>query len=190
MKNYPKNRKHCGYAKCNICGNTFNARGIGTHRREAHGIVKTLINYGNDRVITTVNDSVITTVNDNITAVNDNCVTTISSSIKEPTSNNLPSYQKVPNTKGKNIAEYKRPDETQLYTDNDLWILYGRFRMLLYSQQYPPHIMKERLVQDFMNRFDCKFFDVERANTHICSDKTFAENPGLASKYASLTYSR
>ncbi len=180
MAKYPKNRKHSGYAKCDICGKTFIARGMGTHRREAHEmVVKSLINNSNFNLITAVND--------NITVVNDNSVGKIRSLIKEPSSFKPISYLKISKIVDKDLTEYKHQKKTHLYSDTDLWILYGRFRMLMWSQQYPPHIMKERLIQDFERRFECKFYDVKQANTHICPDKTFAENPSLASKYASLT---
>jgi hypothetical protein len=183
MGKYPKNRKHSGYAKCNICGKTFIARGMGTHRREAHKmVVKSSTNNSNFNLITAVND--------NITVVKDSSVSTTRSLIKEPSLFKPISKHESSKTKDEDLTEHKPHIKTHLYNDTDLWILYGRLRMLLWSQKYPPHIMKERLIQDFEQRFECEFYDVEQTNTHICPDKTFAENPDLASKYASLTYSR
>jgi hypothetical protein len=183
MKNYPKKRKHCGYTKCNICGKIFIARGIGTHRREAHKmVVKSFANNSNF--------SLITVVNDNITVVNDSSVSVVRSFIKEPSLFKPTSNHKISKTIDKDQMEDNYNKETHLYNETDLSILYGRLRMLLYSQHYPPHIMKERLIQDFEQRFDCKFYEVEHSNARASFNKIFAENSNLASEYAGLTYSR
>jgi hypothetical protein len=45
MGTYPKNRKPSGFSNCPYCGESFRARGLGTHIREAHKMkIETVVN--------------------------------------------------------------------------------------------------------------------------------------------------
>jgi hypothetical protein len=96
----------------------------------------------------------------------------------------------LPETLKEIPSDCNQPQSLRLYTDLDLWILYGRIRLVFYSQFYPPPIMKSRLIQDFENRFECKFDDAKELNPHIHPEKRFSENPDLSSKYAAMPYTR
>ncbi|HUX95483.1 MAG TPA: hypothetical protein VMV47_07100 [Bacteroidales bacterium] len=181
MKNYPKNRKPSGYAICSICGKRFVARGLGTHKREAHKMVIRKVNYYSKK-------TPITTVNGKPTIVN---VTRIhrDKSFK-PLSNNPKAEQLLSETFENKGTSCNQIRKTRLYTETDLWILYGRISLVFYSSFYPPHIMKWRLIKDFEDRFKCNFDDVKKANPHICPDKEFAKDRDLRYKLTAMKYSR
>lgn len=181
MKKYPKNRKSSGYAICDICGKRFVARGLGTHKREAHKMAISKVDYYRKK-------SPITTVNENTIDVNEN------SSNPERSCNTLLAKAKSAksllvtfNNKGTSCNQIQK---TRLYTEMDLWILYGSLRLVFYSSFYPPHIMKWRLIKDFEDRFKCNFDDVKKDNTHICPDKEFTKDHDLQFKLAAMKYSR
>jgi len=181
MKKYPKNRKPSGYALCDICGKRFVARGLGTHKREAHKMIIRKVDYYSKKIP-------ITTVNEKPTLVN---VTRIhrDKSFK-PLSNN-PKAEKLftENLENKGTS-CNQIQKTRLYTEMDLWIIYGKISLVFYSSFYPPHVMKLRLVKDFEDRFKCSYDDVKKANPHICPDKEFATDRDLKFKLASMKYSR
>jgi hypothetical protein len=181
MKKYPKHRKTCGYTTCDICGKRFIARGIGTHRREAHKMIVRKLNYYSKNTF-------ITTVSCAKTS-EDDCSWIPSKNSK--LLSNEPSSDKIfPETLKNRLSDCNKPQSLRLYTDLDLWIIYGRIRLIFYSQFYPPHIMKSRLIQNFEDKFECKFDDAKELNPHINPEKKFSENPDLSSKYAAMKYSR
>ena len=98
---------------------------------------------------------------------------------------------------GKDLAECKRPDGKHFYTDNDLRILYS---LLLFTIRTEPKLITVlatgpyddsntigKLIQDFERRFECKFWDVKKANPHIHFNQ---ENMDLTDKLPNLNYSR
>lgn len=181
MKKYPKNRKPSGYAICNICGKRFVARGLGTHKREAHKMVITMVdNYSKNTPITTVNEKP--------TIVNLTRIHRVNSF--KPVSKNHIDEKLLLETLQNDGTSCNQIQETRLYTDTDLWILNGRISLVFYSQSYPPHIMKWRLIKDFEDKFKCNFDDVKKANPNICPDKEFAKDRDLRYKLASMKYSR
>jgi len=180
MRKYPKNRKPCGYAICEICGRMFIARGLGTHKREAHKIVVRNVDYySNNATITRVTGK---PTHKNESHKNDEILPKTVSC--EVISELLPSenFDRRPTC--------NRGEQTRLYTDHDLWILFGRMRLVFYSSYYPPDIMRYRLIEDFEERFECDFNEVKRANPHICPDKEFAKGHDLAFELAGMEYSR
>jgi hypothetical protein len=185
MKKYPKNRKSSGYAICGLCGKRFVARGLGTHKREAHKMVIRKVDfYSNKTPFTTVNDKPINTVN--INPIDEN---------KKRLNYGRP-YDTLPTevNSDKTFTDKglvcNQAQKACLYSEIDLWILYGRISVVFYSSFYPPHIMKSRLIKDFEDRFKCNFDNVKKANPHICPEKEFAKNHDLKFKFAGMKYSR
>lgn len=201
MRNYPKKRKHCGYAKCNIYGKTFIARGIGTHIREAHNmVVKVVVRnsnyYSKNNLITAVNDyftaekDYFTGGDGYLTTVNVNNAATVGTVAKNTTTFYPTSNHEISEISDKDLKGCNQTDIIRLYTDTDLWIFYGRCRFLLYSHKYLPHEIKRYLIQDFENRFKCTPDEAIADNPHICPKKAFAENPDLPLKYGIMEYSK
>ncbi|HKJ81774.1 MAG TPA: hypothetical protein VJ954_07105, partial [Ignavibacteriaceae bacterium] len=158
MKKYPKNRKPSGYSICNICGKPFKARGLGTHKREAHKMVVRMVDYYS-------NDTNITTVNEKLTLLHGTSV--YQKKTLKQLSKNYKAEQYQEETLPIKETSSNQVKKTRLYTDMDIWILYARRSLVFYSMHYPPHIMKWRLIKDFEDRFKCNFDDVEKDNPRI-----------------------
>jgi hypothetical protein len=183
MGKYPEHRKSSGYRKCDICGKTFIARGIGTHIREAHKM----------EINTVVKPSITNYSNDSITPV-------IGSS-KNLQPKTIPvkamQTQEFSKVNGKELMEMKRSDGPHSYTDKDLQILLARISQVELNTYtgnligwWDNYRITRELIQDFERRFECKFDDAKRANLNINSGQTNSEIRQLISKYASLKYSR
>lgn len=170
-----------GYRKCDICGESMPARGIGTHRRQVHGlVVKTVVR-------TKVNDLSTKVINSSdhlTTKVADLSNNTIQSELESVT--------------GKDLSECKRPDGKHFYTDQDLRILTAKLIIQTYHPGSEVALFNQfgfmDLIADFERRFECRFDDVRKANSHgkisIEMGTTMPEHHVFAEKYGSLKYSR
>jgi hypothetical protein len=183
MGKYPEHRKSSGYRKCDICGKTFIARGIGTHIREAHKMG--------------INTVVKTIVTDN----SNNSSNPVINSSKIPLLKSVPvkvlQIKEISKVIGKDLMECKRPDGQHFYTDTDLLILLARISRIELNTEignlidlWDNHTITRNLIQDFERRFETKFDDIKQANPNIKTGKMDRENRQLVSKYASLNYSR
>jgi hypothetical protein len=172
MKKYPEHRKPSGYRKCDICGKTVKARGIGGHKYIKHGIVvKTILHNSCDNSCNNSSNLVI-----------------------RPDDLDV---KKISNISSKDLRECKRLDGQHFYTDNDLWILLSRICRSVLTEHtgdllsmLDTNEFVSKLIEDFEQRFKCKFGDVRRANPHIKTGKTNEENWVIVTQYESLKYSK
>jgi uncharacterized Zn-finger protein len=170
---YPKNRKPAGYRICPHCGESFKARGLGTHIREAHKmlyktVVSTVVDDSSNVVNTTVTDS-----------------------------SNVPITKVASEITGKDLSECKRPDGKHFYTDQDLRILTARLILQTYNSTTEVPLFSQfefmDIIADFESRFKCRFDDVRKANNHgkisVDMGTTPPEHITFAKEYGSLKYS-
>ena len=183
MAKYPKHRKPSEYAKCTVCGKTFTSMGMGAHRRQAHEMVR--IAKGN------------CISNDCNPIENFNSKALAQSLVKEMAKVKTPLLLSASDISGKDLTDCKRPDGQHLYTVNDLQILMGRICQIVLNTDMSNLIGKwdtdnivQQLISDFERRFECAFSDVKKANPDVRPGKNDAENRVIASRYASLKYSR
>jgi hypothetical protein len=177
MGTYPKHRKPVGQTKCPYCDKSFNARGLGTHIREAHKtvvktIVKTVVNNKSNAVIDFSNSK-----SNVVTDLSNKNITTVASEIT-----------------GKDLSECKRPDGKHFYTEQDICILLSYIIRHTYNPGSEVALFNQftlmDLIADFERRFECRFSDVKKVNQHIQIGKTLEEHWRFAEKYMNLKYSR
>lgn len=178
---------------CDICGKEVKRQGIGTHKRLKHGIIARRI-YEIEKKGKTetreVRPSEILPLNSKPKSLKVQPASVVAPDIKAIST-------KLMSSTGKDLTECKRPDRTHLYTETDLWILMGRICQVVFGEdsssllsKFDTNKIAEELIKDFERRFECKFSDVKKANPGISPGKTDAENWSIASRYASLKYSR
>ena len=180
---YPKHRKPSGLRKCPDCGKLIKARGLYGHRVLVHGIVeKTIVKT---RVIDPSNNSVGDTGNKVTDSSNKSGTQVIPDQV---------TVKKVSSKVGKDLTECKRPDGSNQYTDQDIFILLSRIMDYTYKPKSEVVLFNQfdimDLIADFERRFQCKFDEVRKANQHIQPGKTFEEHQIFANMYRSLQYSK
>jgi hypothetical protein len=172
---YPKSRKFAGYRKCDICGKTVSARGMGGHKKLKHGITRVIT-----RVVTQVNNTSTQVINSS------------NNTGKEATQVKVIT-QDLADISGKDLAECKRPDGKHFYTDLDIRILLAKIIVETYQPRSEVALFNQfniqDLIEDFEHRFKCSFDEVRQANKHIRTGKTLQEHRAFAEKYAHLVYS-
>jgi hypothetical protein len=183
MSTYPKHRKPSGYAICTICGKTFTSMGMGAHRRQAHQLVRIAMPdcLSNDHIA-------LANVKSNTVA----CPFTKDNAIVK-----TPLLQHVSDISCRDLTECNHSGGQHLYTVTDLNILMGRICQIVLNTDISNLIGKwetdnivNQMITDFERRFECRFNDVKEANPDVRPGKSDAENWVIASKYASLQYSR
>lgn len=183
MATYPKHRKPSEYAKCSICGKTFASMGMGAHRRQAHEMVRIAIPN---------------CISNNFNPIaNVNCNTLVQPLVKARAKVKTPILQRASKIAGKDLTDCRRPDGQHLYTITDLHILMGRICQTVLNTDMSNLIGKwdtddivQQMITDFEHKFECTFRDVKKANPDVRPGKNDAENRVIASRYASLKYSR
>ena len=180
---YPKHRKPAGLKECPDCGKQIKARGLYGHRALVHGIVeKTIVKTG-----------VIDPSNNSVGDMGNN-VTEISSRNGTQVIPDQVTIKKGSSEVGMDQTEFKRPDGSHQYTDQDLKILLSRIIDHTYRSNSEVALFNQfdfmDLISDFERRFQCKFDEVRKANQHIQPGKTLEENQIFANKYRSLEYSK
>lgn len=106
--------------------------------------------------------------------------------------------QELSNVTGKDLSECKRPDGQHLYTYEDLCLLTAKLIRQIYSPGSEVALFNKftemDIIEDFEHRFQCRFDDVRKANSHTkVSDEmgnTFETHQAFYLKYAGLKYSR
>lgn len=172
---------------CDICGKKVKKFGLGTHRRMAHGISV------RREIIVTKGDKQIKRSIPPRTPVP---VKTIEQKLVKKPALLFTKQLDV----GLDLSECKRPDSTHLYTELDLWILIGRICQTVLNEDKSNPIsilgyggsmdVRDVLIRDFERRFECKFDEIVKANPDVRPGANDHENYRIATKYASLKYSR
>jgi hypothetical protein len=106
--------------------------------------------------------------------------------------------QELSNVTGKDLAECKRPDGQHLYTYEDLCLLTAKLIRQIYNPGSEVALFNKftemDIIEDFEHRFQCRFDDVRKANSHAkVSDEmgnTFEAHQAFYMKYAGLKYSK
>ncbi len=180
---YPKHRKPAGLKECPDCGKLVKARGLYGHRALVHSIAEKTI------VKTAVIEPSFNSVSDM-----GNNLTDISNKNDTQEIPDLVTIKNVSSEVGKDITEYKRPDGSYLYTDQDVKLLLSRIiDHINRPKSEVPLFNKfdfDDLIADFELRFHCKYYEVRNANQHIQAGETIEDRQKFANKYRSLKYSK